>query len=64
MGRNGIPSTGFVRASKQKTLPSVLTIEEVHQVIGAIKQHRNAAYFWTVYSLALQLEEAIGEQRE
>ncbi len=51
-----------LRRPKQKTLPSVLTIEEVHRLIGAIKQHRNAAYFWTVYSLGLRLEEGLNLQ--
>jgi len=48
-----------LRRPKQKTLPSVLTIDEVHRLIGAITQHRNAAYFWTVYSLGLRLEEGL-----
>ncbi len=48
-----------LRRPKQKTLPSVLTIGEVHRLIGAIKQYRNAAYFWTVYSLGLRLEEGL-----
>jgi site-specific recombinase XerD len=36
-----------LRLPKQKTLPAVMTIEEVHRLIGAVQQHRNAAYFWT-----------------
>jgi len=48
-----------LRRPKQKTLPSVLTIDEVHRLIKAVKQHRNAAYFWTVYSLGLRLEEGL-----
>ena len=48
-----------LRRPKQKTLPSVLTIDEVHRLIGAVKQHRNAAYFWTIYSLGLRLEEGL-----
>lgn len=51
-----------LRRPKQRTLPSVLTIDEVHRLIGAVKQHRNAAYFWTVYSLALRLEEGLNLQ--
>ena len=51
-----------LRLPKQKTLPAVLTIEEVHRLIGAVKQHRNAAYFWTVYSLGLRLEEGLNLQ--
>ena len=51
-----------LRRPKQKTLPAVMTIDEVHRLIGAIKQHRNAAYFWTVYSLGLRLEEGLNLQ--
>jgi len=51
-----------LRRPKQKTLPSVLTIDEVHHLIGAVKQHRNAAYLWTVYSLGLRLEEGLNLQ--
>ncbi len=51
-----------LRRPKQKTLPAVLTIDEVHRVIGAIREPRNAAYFWTVYSLALRLEEGLNLQ--
>jgi integrase/recombinase XerD len=51
-----------LRLPKQKTLPSVMTIAEVHQLIAAVKQHRNKAYFWTVYSLGLRLEEGLNLQ--
>jgi site-specific recombinase XerD len=51
-----------LRRPKQKTLPAVLTRDEVHRLIGAIKQHRNAAYCWTVYSLGLRLEEGLNLQ--
>lgn len=51
-----------LRRPKQKTLPAVLTIDEVHRLIGAVRQHRNAAYFWTVYSLGLRLEEGLNLQ--
>jgi hypothetical protein len=48
-----------LRRPKQKTLPSVLTRSEVQQLIAAVQQHRNAACFWTVYSLGLRLEEGL-----
>lgn len=51
-----------LRRPKQKTLPAVLTRDEVHRLIRAIKQPRNAAYFWTVYSLGLRLEEGLNLQ--
>jgi len=48
-----------LRIPKQKTLPDVLTTDEVHQLIAAVRQLRNAVYFWTVYSLGLRLEEGL-----
>ena len=48
-----------LRRPKQKTLPSVLTRQEVHRLIGAARQHRHAAFFWTVYTLGLRLEEGL-----
>ncbi len=48
-----------LRRPKQKTLPSVLTIDQVHRLIAAVKQHRNTVYFWTVYTLGLRLEEGL-----
>lgn len=41
-----------------KTLPEVLTIDQVHQIIDAARVERIALYFWTVYSMGLRLEEA------
>ena len=42
-----------------KSLPEVLTIEQVHQIIDACRTRRMAVFFWTVYSLGLRLEEAL-----
>lgn len=40
-----------------KTLPEVITKEQVHSVIDACRVERIAVYLWTVYSLGLRLEE-------
>ena len=48
-----------LRIPKQKTLPDVLTIDQVHALIDAVQTSRNAVYFWTVYSLGLRLEEGL-----
>ncbi len=48
-----------VRVPKQKSLPTVLTIGEVHRLIKATRLHHNAALLWTLYSLALRLEEGL-----
>lgn len=42
-----------------KSLPEVLTIEQVHQIIDSCRTQRMAVFFWTVYSLGLRLEEAL-----
>ena len=51
-----------LRIPKQKTLPDVLTIDEVHRIIDAVRTQRNAVYFWTVYSLGLRLQEGLNLQ--
>lgn len=51
-----------LKVPKQKTLPTVLTVRQVHQLIASTGQHHNAALLWTLYSLALRLEEGINLQ--
>jgi site-specific recombinase XerD len=48
-----------LRRPKQKTLPSVLTRDEVRRLIGAVRKHRHAAFLWTVYTLGLRLQEGL-----
>lgn len=42
-----------------KTLPEVITIEQVHAIIDACTTGRMTVFFWTVYSLGLRLDEAL-----
>ena len=42
-----------------KSLPEVLTVKQVHQIIDACKTLRTRTFFWTVYSLGLRLEEGL-----
>jgi integrase/recombinase XerD len=42
-----------------RSLPEVLTIEQVHSIIDACTTQRMAVYFWTVYSLGLRLQEGL-----
>ena len=51
-----------LRVPKQKTLPDVLTIKQVHQLIAATKQLHNATFLWTIYTLGLRLEEGLNLQ--
>lgn len=42
-----------------KTLPVVLTIEQVHRIMESTKTERLFVFFWTVYTMGLRLNEAI-----
>ena len=46
-----------MKLQRAKTLPEVLSMEQVHGIIDACRVERIAVYFWTVYSLGLRLEE-------
>jgi len=51
-----------LRIPKQQTLPDVLSIDEVQRLMAAVRQPRNRAYFWTVYTLGLRMSEALSLQ--
>ena len=48
-----------LRVPRGKTLPDVLTIEEVRRIIDAVRTPHNKTYLWTVYSLGLRLQEGL-----
>jgi site-specific recombinase XerD len=43
---------------RSKTMPEVITIDQVHTIIDACRVERIALFYWTTYSLGLRLEEA------
>jgi site-specific recombinase XerD len=45
-----------------KTLPEVITIKQVHQIMDTASEHRIAVYLWTVYSLGLRMQEGLNLQ--
>ena len=47
-----------MKLQRAKTLPEVLTIDQVHRIINACRVERIALFFWTAYSMGLRLEEA------
>jgi hypothetical protein len=51
-----------LRVPRQKTLPDVLTRDEVRQLIETVRTPHNKAYLWTVYSLGLRLQEGLNLQ--
>ena len=48
-----------IRVPHHKTLPDVLTTDEVRRLIDVVRTPHNKAYFWTVYSLGLRLNEGL-----
>jgi len=48
-----------LKIPRSKTLPDVLTREEVHRLIDATRTLHNRTYFWTLYSLGLRLTEGL-----
>jgi integrase/recombinase XerD len=50
---------GQLRISSRKTLPDVLSIDEVRRLIDAVRLPHLRVFFWTVYSLGLRLNEAL-----
>jgi integrase/recombinase XerD len=53
------PTLQRLRVRKEKRLPDVLSVDEVRRLIAAVRTRHNQAYFWTVYSLGLRLEEGL-----
>ena len=48
-----------VRIPPQKTLPDVLSRQEVRDLLAAVNTRHNRAYLWTTYSCGLRLNEAL-----
>jgi len=49
----------MLKLQNVNAIPEVLSIEQVHRVIGAITKLRMFVFFWTVYSMGLRLNEAL-----
>lgn len=48
-----------LRVPKHKSLPDVLSVDEVHRLLDAVRIPHNRAFFWTVYSLGVRLQEGL-----
>jgi len=53
------PTLQRLRVHKEKRLPDVLSVDEVRQLIAAVRTLHNRTYFWTVYSLGLRQAEGL-----
>jgi integrase/recombinase XerD len=47
---------------RPQSLPDVLSLAEVRRLIDAVRTPHNKAFFWTVYSLGLRLQEGLNLQ--
>jgi site-specific recombinase XerD len=53
------PTLQRLRVPREKRLPDVLSVDEVRQLIAAVRTPHNRTYFRTVYSLGLRLGEGL-----
>ena len=53
------PTLQRIRVQKEKRLPNVLSIDEVRELIGAVRKLCYRTYFSTVYSLGLRRNEGL-----
>jgi integrase/recombinase XerD len=53
------PTLRQLRIPRSKSLPDVLSRDEVHRIVDATRTPHNQTFFWTVYSLGLRLTEAL-----
>jgi integrase/recombinase XerD len=53
------PTLKRLRVPREKRLPDVLSVDEVRQLIAAVRTHHSRTYFQTVYSLGLRLREGL-----
>ena len=51
------PTLHKLRVPTERKLPAVMSLEEVRQLIDAVQTPHNRAFFQTVYSLGLRLQE-------
>ena len=56
------PTFKTLSIPRPQSLPDVLSIDEVRRLIDAARTPHNKAFFWTVYSLGLRLQEALNLQ--
>jgi site-specific recombinase XerD len=48
-----------LRVPRSKSLPDVLTVDEVRRLLDAVRTHHNRTFLWTIYSLGLRLQEGL-----
>jgi integrase/recombinase XerD len=56
------PTFKSLSIPRPKSLPDVMTVDEVRRLVDAVRTPHNKAFFWTVYSLGLRLQEGLNLQ--
>jgi site-specific recombinase XerD len=56
------PTFKTLSIPRPRSLPDVLSIDEVRRLIDAVRTPHNKAFFWTIYSLGLRLQEGLNLQ--
>jgi integrase/recombinase XerD len=56
------PILGFVRPGHEKKLPVVLSVEEVHRILGCLRKPGYRACLGTIYACGLRLREGVNLQ--
>jgi len=56
------PTLDLVRPAKEKKLPVVLSVEEVHQVLGCVRRKHYRVCLTAIYSCGLRLQEGVHPQ--
>jgi len=51
----------LARPPREKRLPVVLSVEEVHQILGAVRRRHYRVCLTTIYSCGLRLKDASGQ---
>lgn len=49
----------MVKAPVVRSLPDVLTVDEIARIVGATRERRYQTFWWTTYSMGLRLGEAL-----
>lgn len=52
----------LIRAETEKRLPTVLSLDETHTILNAVRTPQNKAYLTTVYQCGLRLQEGLNLQ--
>jgi integrase/recombinase XerD len=52
----------LIHAQRERRLPTVLSVKEVHDILNTVNTPQNEAYLTTVYSCGLRLQEGLNLQ--